>query len=86
MTMETRDKVLNNGFEQADYSNKNKIAWLYIITTISAIFAVVCLCLVISLEATITQQERQIKDRDSLNATLRVTNDTINHKLLPIGE
>ena len=83
--METRDKVLNNGFEQADYSNKNKIAWLYIITTISAIFAVVCLCLVISLEATITQQERQIKDRDSLNATLQVTNDTINHKLLPIG-
>lgn len=84
--MENRENILNNGFEQADYSNQNKIVTLYILSGFFFVFSVICLSLTITLESTIHEQSRQIKDRDSLITTLQVMNDTINYKLLPIGE
>lgn len=64
--METRDKVLNNGFEQAEHSNTNYISTMWIFCIIMALVTTVTICVNITISSDTEAYKRKIKELDSI--------------------
>lgn len=83
MTMETRENILNNGFDKAYHSNTNYISTMWLFCIIMTLITTVTICVNITISSDIGAYKRKIKELDSIRleqqAQITMFNDSLSN-------
>lgn len=81
MTMETRENILNNGFDKAEHNNIKYIDTMWIACILMALIATISICYSIWLVSDVDAYKRRINELDSsrleLKAQIVMFNDSL---------